>query len=344
VQPVKHILVIRFSAMGDVAMTLPVIQNILHRYPDVHITVVSNAFFAPVFQHTERVSFHPAYLKTTHKGITGMWKLFRELKKLHRFHAVADLHNVLRSSLLRKFFYISGVANAVIDKGRASKKILTAKTGKQLHPLKTSHQRYADVFAALGFPVELTHSGSFLAKQPVPEAVAPVLDADKKWIGIAPFAQHAEKLYPVESMKKVLHQLNQREDITLLFFGGGEKETALLKEWQQEFAGSLNVAGVMSFREELQLIGNLRLMVCMDSANMHLASLYHVPVVSIWGATHPYAGFYGWAQDENNIVQAALYCRPCSVFGNKPCYRGDHACMALVTPEYVLQKILAALD
>jgi ADP-heptose:LPS heptosyltransferase len=81
----------------------------------------------------------------------------------------------------------------------------------------------------------------------------------------------------------------------------------------------------------------------MDSANMHLASIYGVPVVSIWGATHPFAGFYGWMQDVNNIVQADLYCRPCSVFGNKPCYRGDHACMQMITTEMLMQKIEALL-
>ena len=61
-------------------------------------------------------------------------------------------------------------------------------------------------------------------------------------------------------------------------------------------------------------------------------------VISIWGATHPFAGFLGWGQDEKNIVQIDLYCRPCSVFGNKPCYRGDHACMNRIEEEMVFEK------
>jgi ADP-heptose:LPS heptosyltransferase len=77
----------------------------------------------------------------------------------------------------------------------------------------------------------------------------------------------------------------------------------------------------------------------MDSGNMHLASLYGVPVVSIWGATHPFAGFYGFGQDHSNAVQADLYCRPCSVFGNKPCYRGDWACMHMIEPRQVIDKV-----
>ena len=112
-----------------------------------------------------------------------------------------------------------------------------------------------------------------------------------------------------------------------------------MEEWSNEIPCSFNVAGKISFKEELQLISQLTLMVSMDSANMHLASIYGVPVVSIWGATHPFAGFYGWRQDVNNIVQADLFCRPCSVFGNKPCYRGDHACMQMISTDMVKQKI-----
>jgi len=77
---------------------------------------------------------------------------------------------------------------------------------------------------------------------------------------------------------------------------------------------------------------------------MHLASLFGVPVVSIWGATHPFAGFYGYGQSPENIVQIDLECRPCSVFGNRKCYRGDWACMQLISPEVIVEKIDNALN
>lgn len=77
---------------------------------------------------------------------------------------------------------------------------------------------------------------------------------------------------------------------------------------------------------------------------MHLASLVETPVVSVWGATHPYAGFYGYKQDLNNIVQAELFCRPCSIYGNKPCYRGNYECMELINPEIIVSKVLGIID
>ena len=100
----------------------------------------------------------------------------------------------------------------------------------------------------------------------------------------------------------------------------------------------------MDFEKELDLISGLDLMLSMDSANMHLASLFGVPVVSIWGATHPYAGFYGWGQKPSNAVQVELYCRPCSVFGNKPGYRGDLLCLTSISPVTVYEKIMQNLS
>ena len=77
---------------------------------------------------------------------------------------------------------------------------------------------------------------------------------------------------------------------------------------------------------------------------MHLASLYGVPVVSVWGGTHPWLGFYGWGQDPANAVQVELECRPSSVFGNKPCPRGDLACMNLISPLVIYEKIIQQLQ
>ena len=91
-------------------------------------------------------------------------------------------------------------------------------------------------------------------------------------------------------------------------------------------------------------MSHLELMVSMDSANMHLASLVNTPVVSIWGATHPYTGFMGWNQKLENAVQVDLPCRPCSIFGNKPCLRGDYACLNSITPDMVFSKVKAVLN
>lgn len=322
--------------MGDVAMTVPVLKNALEQNPHLHITVVSNAFFEPLFAGMERCSFHPAYLRGKHKGATGMYELFRELTKQHRFDGIADLHQVIRSTLLRTLFKLTGKKTASIDKGRKEKKALTKKEDKVFQQLATSFERYARVFRKLGIEVTLDHTEPVYPKQLLPNAIVSFFQQGKKVIGVAPFAQHKEKMYPLEKMKVVVQALAVNH--TIILFGGGPEEAAVLNQWSHEIPNTANAAGNFSLAQELAIISHLDAMISMDSANMHLASLYKVPVISIWGATHPFAGFYGWGQDEKNIVSVDLSCRPCSVFGNKPCWRGDHACMMQIEEKLIVDQ------
>lgn len=340
----KHILVIRVSAMGDVAMTVPVLKQLLEQHPELRITVLTQQLLVPLFEPLERTIVYPFETKGRHKGLMGIYRAFRELKKQNSFHAVADLHNVLRSKILSFLFRSSGVKIATIDKGRKEKKELTARDDKHLVQLKTSFQRYADVFSELGFTISLDTKQKIYTRLPLPPGGATLFSLHKKHIGIAPFSKHEEKMYPPDKMKAVIRELLQDEQLQLFFLGGGKMETTMLKKWEEEFEGTVNLVGRFSFEEELAIISNMDALITMDSANMHLASLYGVPVISIWGATHPYAGFYGWAQPASNAVQTELFCRPCSVFGNKPCYRGDHACMEQLHEEYVIEKVFKVLD
>ena len=319
--------------MGDAAMTVPVIKNLLNQHPDVKVTVVSDGFFAPIFSGIERCAFISADLKGKHKGIAGLYSLAASIKKQHKINAVADLHDVLRSYILRKFFLFT--KTAVIDKGRAEKKKLARKNAKILTPLKSTHQRYADVFSALGYAVELKAANSF---KPVHKTPALLQNFQhKKRIGIAPFAKHKGKTYPY--MEQVVAALSQHNHLQL-FLLGGKSDAPELEKWAAKYEHTLSIAGKYSFEEELHLISYLDVMVSMDSANMHLASLYNVPVISVWGATHPFAGFTGWQQPPENIVQAELFCRPCSVFGNKPCYRENYECMHIIRPSAIVEKMV----
>ena len=92
------------------------------------------------------------------------------------------------------------------------------------------------------------------------------------------------------------------------------------------------------------LMSHLNVILTMDSANMHLASLTNTPVVSIWGATHPYAGFMGWNQSIDNALQSDIDCRPCSIYGNKRCKLGNYPCLNNIKPEQVVEKIVLTLN
>ncbi|MEI9946032.1 MAG: glycosyltransferase family 9 protein [Chitinophagaceae bacterium] len=336
----KHILVIRLSAMGDVAMTVPVLQQLLQQYPEIKLTVLTQKHFIPLFEPLERTDVIAADIKGKHKGITGLFKLFSDLKKQYKFDAVADLHNVLRSKFLRSVFWLSGFSVAKINKGRKEKKELTRKKNKTLHQLKTTFERYVEVFTSLNLPIKLDSTKQIFKKQSLPPDAAALFAPGKKNICIVPFAKHREKLYPVDKMKAAIQQFLQQSHLKIFLLGGGQKEIELLNQWEKELPGIVNLAGKFSFKDELSIISNMDAMISMDSANMHLASLFGVPVISVWGATHPFLGFYGWNQSIDNAVQIDLYCRPCSVFGNKPCYRGDHACMEQLEEKLIVDRLV----
>jgi ADP-heptose:LPS heptosyltransferase len=334
----RHILVFRFSALGDVAMTVPVIRNLVSFYPDLHIHFAGQAHMQPLFENMERVKFYPVDIKKW-KGLRGIYRLSRLIKKEIKFDAIADLHDSLRTKLLRFFLVrLTKIPLAVIDKGRKEKEELTRPVNKKLRPLKTTFQRYADVFAKIGLPVVLKIEKG--VGHPVKnKALLPFEYKGQKIIGVAPFARHAAKLYPLGRMKEVVRRLAQLPGNAVMLFGS-KAEAGLTEEWEREMGNVYSIAGKMSFADELNIISQLDLMISMDSANMHLASLFGVPVISIWGGTHPYLGFYGWGQQMDNAIQLDLPCRPSSVFGNKECpVHGAKGCMEGITPEMIVEKV-----
>lgn len=336
-----RILVIRFSALGDVAMTIPVIHSLAVQYPQHEIVILSRGMLQPLFQRLPaNVSFVSADLSGKHKGIRGLNKLFSELKAMH-FDYVADLHNVLRSRYLRFRFLLSGTSVASIDKGRLGKKRLTRRRHKVLEMQKSSFRRYADVLSTLGCPVLLNFSSIYGEGQGDFSQLSSVVEpkGTHKWIGIAPFAKHLGKIYPLALQEQVVAHFASDPTVRVFLFGGGKEEQEIFDCWIKKYPSVTSMIGKLNLSTELNLMSYLDVMLSMDSANMHLASLVNTPVVSIWGATHPYAGFMGWKQLPINTVEVDLSCRPCSVYGQKPCFRGDYACLMQITPEQVIEKI-----
>lgn len=328
-------------------MTIPVVYACACRHPEVNFTVLSREFVRPLFgQMPPNVHFVGADLKGKHKGVLGLEQLVDELRPLG-IDAVADLHDVLRSKYLRMRFRLMGVKTACIDKGRREKKALTNPTRKKLVPLKTSFERYADVFRSLGLEVVPLFTSVFGQGKGDLQAVRPVVDVEKgtdKWVGIAPFAAHKGKVYPLPQMEQVVAALSAVAGYRIFLFGAGESERSVLEQWEQQYKNVCSLAGKLRMDGELIIMSHLDVMLSMDSANMHLASLVNTPVLSVWGATHPYAGFMGWGQPFERAIQTDLSCRPCSIYGNRPCLRGDYACLTLIRPETIVERIKQLID
>ncbi|TRX01738.1 glycosyltransferase family 9 protein [Flavobacterium gawalongense] len=334
----------RLSAMGDVAMTVPILRAFVNQHPEVKITVVSRPFFKPFFDSIPNVSFFAFDEKERHKGLLGLLRLFQDLKELDS-DAFADLHNVLRSKIVRSLFALSGKKVASVDKGRAEKKALTQPENKVFKQLPTMFERHVEVFRQLGFTVDLSSRSVgtvFPEKQALDtEIIKFTGEKTQKWIGIAPFAQYDSKVYPLDLMQEVINQLSENLEYKIFLFGGGKKEIEILNSLSSNKENVITMAGQLKFQQELQLISNLDVMLSMDSGNAHIAAMLGVKVITLWGATHPYAGFSPFNQPlENALVSDRnLFPKlPTSVYGNKK-VEGYEDAMRTILPEKVVEKI-----
>lgn len=344
-QGIKHILVIRLSAMGDAAMTVPVLRALTLQHPAVKVTVVSRAFFKPFFEDIPNVSFFAADVYGQHKGFMGLLRLYSELKKLD-IDAVADLHNVLRSKVVTTLFALSGKKTAATDKARGEKKALTREKNKLFRPLLPVTHRHAQVFEKLGFPVNLS-APVFPEKQQLMDEVKAITgEKSGKWIGIAPFAQHEGKVYPQDLMQQVIDGLAARLSYKLFLFGGGKAEIEMLTHFAKNHSNIIIAAGKLNLKEEMQLISNLDVMLSMDSGNGHIAAMLGVKVVTLFGATHPYAGFAPFNQPPENALlpdREKFPLLPTSVYGNKK-VEGYEDAMHTIKPGDVVAKVVEVVS
>ncbi len=333
-------LVIRLSALGDVAMTIPIVYSAARCNPDDSFTILTQSFLMPVFiNRPSNVDVVGIDILGSEKKLVGLMRFVSVLLEEH-FDAVLDLHDVIRTKCIRSMFMLRGKKIFVIDKGRAEKLALTRKKKKYFKQLKPITERYSDVFRRAGLKYE-EHFQTLYDEKPADLSRVEKELGEKtgRWIGVAPFAKHEGKIYPLRDMETVVSRLAKLPDTKVFLFGGKGEEEQILQGWVRVRQNVVSVAGRFSLDNELSLMSMLDLMVCMDSANMHFASLVGTRVISIWGATHPFAGFYGFHQNPEDAIQEHLACRPCSVYGQVPCYRKDYACMRRITPDRVMAKI-----
>ncbi|MCR5312099.1 MAG: glycosyltransferase family 9 protein [Bacteroidaceae bacterium] len=344
-----RLLIIRFSAMGDVAMTVPVIHSLATQNSNIRITVLTRDRFTPMFE------WMPANVNVigvnlnNYDGISGLYKLYSELTKNNTFDAVADIHDVLRTKILRTFFRLSRTKVGVINKGRSDKHALIGH-GQNMEALPLMTERYADVFRKLlelEFNIEYDGKRAIMGRSVIQSSLSNIYhftgkkEKDDKWIGIAPFAAHQQKVYPLNKMRLAAELLLEK-GYKVFLFGAGKEETAELHSWECD--GMKSCCGKLNgLNEELLLMTQLDLMISMDSANMHMAAMLGTNTLTIWGATHPKAGFTAYGQGTSNVMQVDIPCRPCSIYGNKPCKYGDLRCMNGIRPVEIVERVTQIL-
>ncbi len=339
----RPVLICRFSAIGDVAMTIPVVYSVCRSNPDRDFILITKPVSACLFlELPPNLTLHPVDT-TQYRGVTGIRRLADKLYRTYRPEMMADLHGVIRSRLLRLFLSMRGVKVRHIRKQRRGKRALTRRRSKVMMPLISTRARYREVFFSLGLAYKEVFMGYFHDTVPNPDlfaAATPPKQADETWIAIAPFAGHRGKIYPLELMTQIVQTLAQRQRTRIFMLGAGTDEANIIGRWALSHDNVVNMAALhLGFEAEMHLLRYCDAMISMDSGNMHIASLVRLRVISIWGATHPFCGFMGWKQHKEDAVQLDMVCRPCSVYGNKPCHRGDFHCMYGIRPELIIKTL-----
>jgi ADP-heptose:LPS heptosyltransferase len=341
--------------MGDVVLLVPVIKALVTTYDDVEVTVVTRPKFASFFTDIDRVIPYPADVDYTYTGILGMRDLFGKLMRKAHYDVVIDMHDHMRTIILRSLFKMFGLKVVVFEKGRPEKKQFSRKENKHTQQLPHTVERYRQAFVQAGFDkVRLDQPAPyFVVKDATREHVQSWLlekNIEKKsvpWIGVAPFAAHLSKVWPEANYFNVIEQWLTHQKGKFFLFGGGEKDVKFFQTLKQRFPDDVViVAGELKIKQELALMQMLDLMLCVDSSNMHLAALSGTRLLSIWGGTHPDVGFGPYNLSDESILQISrevLPCRPCSVYGTEKCHRGDFACLTFIKPDEVVKRMTAAL-
>ena len=343
-KPFRNVLVIRLSVLGNVAMAIPVLYPVCKANPDTRFIMLTKKWPASMFHD------RPANLKVVdfdikehHSGLFGLLKLARQLYKLYDIDAVADLHNVSGTWIIDAYMRAKGAPIARLDREKPKRRALVNHKTKE--PVTPIHERYRWVFQKLGFKTPDNFTRLYEDRDMPGSPIVLEKEEGQRWIAISPFSSHRQKAYPLELMEKVIAELSKKENYRIFLMGGGKAEKIALRPIARKYKHVVSMAEVKhQFIDEYALLGKCDLMLTMESANMHLASLVDLQAMTVWGPTSPACGYLGYNQIVEDDIQLDMECRPCSITGDKPCRFGDFPCLKNIPPEYIVQHVIEAVE
>jgi len=312
--PMK-ILVLRFSSIGDIVLTTPVVRQLKTQLPGAQVHFATKPAFAGLFEASP-------YVDKLHLLSGSLGALVRELRA-ERFDFIVDLHNNLRTRLIR--LQLPGVPGRAFDKLNWQKYLLVRFKINQLPPMHIV-DRYRAAAAPLGIRDDGQGLDYFI---PARQEVAPAVDLPAgfrpgHYVAVAIGAQHATKRLPVEKLIELVHNLAPRPVVLL---GGPEDEST--GHVIELAAKSLifNGCGQFSLHQSASLLRQAQFVVSHDTGLMHIAAAFKKEIFSVWGNTVPQFGMYPYRTRFEALEVPGLPCRPCSKIGFGQCPQGHFKCM-----------------
>lgn len=326
--------------MGDVAMVIPVAYALARTYPKHEFTLLTQPHLTGLLVEPPP-NLEAMVIDIRHEE-RRIWGLLRYLSRLRRerFDGFVDLHDVLRTRVLRWGLRLWGVPTKHLRKPRRERKRLLS-LGRGQVTVPPMHNLYAETLERAGLrlsepivPIAVPHAGGIVRRLWGDLPAKPV-------VGIAPFASTESKTYDLSLMEQCLDQLSRRGDCDICLLGGRGTEAETLGKWADRYPHTRTFAGTLELYEELALISHMACVVSMDSANAHFASLVGTPTITLWCATDPSAGFLAMGQSlEDCLGDESLPCRPCTIFGKlDKCKLGDMPCRRGIAPERIIEHV-----
>lgn len=344
-------LIVRYSQIGDILILIPVIFSVGKQYPDDEFTILTHPKFTGLFrQMPSNVSLYPMTYRKKRIPLRGLIHLFNRyllLLKISfsgKYDKVALLQNGSFEDQLQSLLAIRKSRTVKID----LTDFLSKEKFKIAFPGSPSlFDLFIQTLSRLDYPgLKNEFDFSFYTQNNRCNNLLEKcnIKKNKQLIGIAPFSRLKAKMYSLDKMEKIIQFFHRKENTGILILGGGSDEKFQAEYWERKYPGIVSLVDALSFDDEITLISTCSLVLSMDSANMHLASFIGIPVVSIWGPSHPKLGYYPVDQNINNAVQKELPCRPCSFWGENPCTNADkYECMN-IAPEIIIEKINTLLN
>ncbi len=332
-----RILVIRLGSMGDVILTSPTILNLKRRYPRSHLVYLTRDQFVPLVQ-----AFDGVDEIVSMPGGAGLADYTCLLLKLDSqgFDLIVDLHGNPRSWLARKL--ISAGQQLVYPKRRLDRFQLTRKSKRLPETWPHTIDLYNQTASSAGFPAICRRPLLKVSATPVADMPFNNGSDSRPIVFIAPGARHANKQWPMESFVEVARELCQNHDARVLW---------------AVVAADAGVSGLESelpadrFAELVQwpvprlasAITRCDMAITNDSGLAHLSSAVGTPVLSVFGPTHPALGFAPRGL-RDKVIEVDEACRPCSLHGDKPCFRDRRYCFDRIRPEDVVHAAKGFLE
>lgn len=327
-------LIIRFATLGNVAMTVPVVASLSKRYPNDQFVIAAKKELSAMFAPMSNVRFHEVDNRLDWNGVWDLWKELRS-----EVDAVIDLQDINRTRALDVLLWLSGKKVTRVHYGRFRKHLITLFGIGMRRSMPTEFERYEDAFRRAGLETDESFTALPVNKKAAKHVRTMFGEKEGRWIGLAPFAKSKSNMLPYRVTKDIIALLTADKHTRVFLFGAGSVECEMLRQWASVFPRTESVAGKLKLEEELELMRDLDVMICMDSANQHLSGLVRLRAISVWCATHPIIGFGGWKQNPNDIIQRHdLRCRPCTCHGTNHCRYANFACKE-IEAETIIQHI-----